>query len=314
MSSYRTTLLRVVALLGLLLLGAAPAAARERAPDLINLPVGWQPEGIATGHGRVIYSGSLATGAIYAADLRTGEGRVVVPPQGHPAVGMKYDERSDYLFVAGGPTGRGFVYDPKTGAEVASYQLAAGAPTFINDVIITRDAAYFTDSFNPVVYRVAIGHDRKVAGATVTAITLGGDYQFIPGAFNANGIEATPNGKQLIIVNSTVGALYLVDARSGVAKTIDLGGGSVANGDGILLRGRTLYVVQNGNNQVAVVKLRESFTRGTIARLITNPNLDIPTTAAASGDSVYVVNARFGNPDPANATYAIVRVVGGGDR
>lgn len=311
MRSYRAMVARFVALIGILLAGASTATAHGNLVDQIDLPVGWRPEGIATGHGPVIYSGSLATGAIYAADLRTGEGKVVVPPQGHPAVGMKYDERSDYLFVAGGPTGRGFVYDPETGAEIAAYQLAASAPTFVNDVIVTRDAAYFTDSFNPVVYRVAIGRDRAVVGAAVEVIPLTGDYQFIPGGFNANGIEATPNGKQLIIVNSTVGALYLVDARSGVAKTIDLGGGSVRNGDGILLRGRSLYVVQNSNNQVAVVKLRENFRSGTIERLITDARFSVPTTAAAYDGSLYLVNARFGIPDPGSATYSIVRVDAG---
>jgi hypothetical protein len=136
----------------LLVLAQAPAAARaaETFPDVIALPNGWQPEGVVTGHGPVIYSGSLADGAIYAADLRTGEGAILVPGQaGRVAVGLSFDARSNYIFVAGGPTGKADVYDAGSGALVQEYTLTAPG-TFVNDVIVTRDAAYFTESFLPV--------------------------------------------------------------------------------------------------------------------------------------------------------------------
>ncbi len=66
-----------------LLLAYAPAGVRAAAtyPDEIALPNGWLPEGIVTGHGPAIYSGSRANGAIYAANLRTGEGEILVPGQ-----------------------------------------------------------------------------------------------------------------------------------------------------------------------------------------------------------------------------------------
>src|SRR5439155_16037779 len=149
-----TGLLLVVALL-------APAAASARAaetfPDVIALPDGWLPEGVVTGHGPVIYSGSRADGAIYAADLRTGAGAILVPGQaGRVAVGLSFDPRTNYIFVAGGPTGKAYVYDAATGALVQEYTLTSPG-TFVNDVIVTREAAYFTDSFLPVYYRVPLG-------------------------------------------------------------------------------------------------------------------------------------------------------------
>jgi hypothetical protein len=303
-----TGLLLVVALLA-----PVPASARaaETFPDVIQLPNGWLPEGVVTGHGPVIYSGSRANGAIYAADLRTGEGAILVPGQaGRVAVGLSFDPRTNYIFVAGGPTGKAYVYDAATGAQVQEYTLTAPG-TFVNDVIVTRDAAYFTNSNLAEYYRVPLGPGGEPAAPdAVETIPLSGDWQQVTG-FNANGIEATPNGEQLIIVNSTTGALYSVAPQTGVATQIDLGGDSVMNGDGLLLRGHTLYVVQNRDNQIAVVELAPDLSRGDVVSTITNSNFDTPTTIAAFGDALYAVNARFNTPPTPDTTYTIVRVAAG---
>jgi len=278
-------------------------------PDVIPLPDGFQPEGIATGTGTTFYVGSIPTGAVYRGDLRTGEGEVLVQPQaGRAAIGLKYDDRSGLLFVAGGPTGYAYIYNGETGANVAEIQLTT-LPSFINDVVITKDAAYFTNSFQPFIYRVPLENNGDLpAVPTVEEIPLGGEYQFTPGAFNANGIAATPNGKTLIIVNSTEGALYNVDPTTGVATRIDLGTGAVPNGDGILLQGKTLYVVQNRLNQIAVVELNADLTSGTITEIITDSDFRVPTTIARFGSSIYAVNARFGTPPTPDTEYEVVRV------
>ncbi|MGE5464814.1 MAG: hypothetical protein ACM3PS_15740, partial [Syntrophothermus sp.] len=116
------------------------------------------------------------------------------------------------------------------------------------------------------------------------------------------------NGKTLIIVNSTDGALYRVDPETGVATRIDLGTGSVPNGDGILLQGKTLYVVQNSLNQIAVIDLAPDLSSGTIETLITSPNFRVPTTIARFGSSLYAVNARFDTPPTPDTEYDVVRV------
>jgi hypothetical protein len=108
-------------------------------------------------------------GQILGGDLRTGDVSQLVASTGKPALGMKLDPRSNLLFVAGGPSGTGRVYDATSGAEVAFYQFRPASPfpppppptTFINDVIVTRDAAYFTDSCIPVLYRVALGPTKQ---------------------------------------------------------------------------------------------------------------------------------------------------------
>ncbi|HSK89665.1 MAG TPA: hypothetical protein VK880_14985 [Anaerolineales bacterium] len=303
----RSLLALLLVALGLAMIGAAPA--HQTFPEVIPLPNGFQPEGIASGKGTTFYVGSIPTGAVFRGDLRSGEGEVLVPAQeGRSAIGMKYDQRSGLLFVAGGNTGYAYVYDGKTGANVAEIQLST-TPSFINDVVVTKDAAYFTNSFQPVLHRVPLARRGGLPSApTSEEIPLGGDYQFTPGAFNANGIAATQNGRTLIIVNSTEGALYKVDPESGNATRIDLGGGAVPNGDGILLQGKTLYVVQNRLNQIAVVRLKSDFTAGSIVNTITSPLFRVPTTIAQFGKSLYAVNARFGTEPTPDTEYEVVRV------
>jgi len=284
-------------------------------PEVIALPNGFAPEGIAVGRGARFFTGSLVDGRIYAGDLRTGQGAVLVPPQaGRVAVGLSFDARSGYLFVAGGPNGAGYVYDTATGAGVAAYQFVASPTpnsTFVNDVVVTRQGAYFTESFRPVLYFVPLSRRGALPDASaVKEISLGGDFEFVPdpGAFNTNGIDATPNGKTLVIVNSALGTLYRVDPASGVASLIDLGGGSVPNGDGLLLDGKTLYVVQNFLNQIAVVKLKRDMSAGTVVDTLTDPDFRIPTTIAEFGDALYAVNARFDVPVTPDTEYQVVRV------
>jgi sugar lactone lactonase YvrE len=311
----RKTSLWVLAVLSV----AGAAAAQEQAletlerpsfPSTISLPNGFRPEGIVTGRGPVIYAGSLANGAIYAASLLNGQGRVLVPgQQGRVAVGLGFDVRTNFIYASGGPTGMAHVHDARTGRTVGTFRLTAESPTFINDVIVTRQAAYFTDSMRPVFYKLPLGpHGQLPDPDDVEEIELGGDFTFVPGVFNANGIVATPSGKTLIIVHSNLGVLYRVDARTGDATLIDLGGEGVANGDGLLLAGRTLLVVQNQLNQVAVVRLDRDLDSGEIVRELTDPRFDIPTTIARFGPFLYVVNARFTTPPTPQTPYAIVRL------
>ena len=300
-----TRLLMLLAALALLV--AAPASARSF-PGVIPLPTGFQPEGIAVGKGHTFYVGSIPTGAVFRGDLRTGAGAVLVGPQpGRSAIGLDADNR-DRIFVAGGMTGQGYVYDGRTGAPLAAFQLAPGTPTFVNDVAVTKNAAWFTDSTSAVLYRVPISRNGTLGDqADVEIVPLTGDFALAPG-FNANGIDATPDGGTLVIVQSNLGRLYTVDAETGEADLVELSGGDVAFGDGILLDGKTLYVVQNQLNRVAVVALAPDLSAGTIVGHLTDPALDVPTTIAELGSRLYAVNARFGTPNPERAAYSVVRL------
>lgn len=291
-----------VAAAAVLGLATSSAAVAQPFPDVIPLPDTWQAEGIATGPGTTVYAGSLANGAVWAGDLRTGEGSVLVEgEQGRVAVGLKY--ASGLLFVAGGPAGTAYVYDARTGAEVASYQLATGG-TFINDVVVTPRAAWFTDSANAVLYRLPLRGGRP--SGSPTEVPLTGEWQQVAG-FNANGIAATAGGRTLLVIHSTLGLLYTVDPTTGFATAVDADT-SLTAGDGILLRGRELSVVRNRFNEVAVLRLAPDLTTASLTATLTDPDLAVPTTIAAFGGSLYAVNALFGTPPP--APYAIVRVDG----
>jgi sugar lactone lactonase YvrE len=301
--------IRMLVLLAVSALAVAAAASARSFPDVIPLPTGFQPEGIAVGRGHTFYVGSIPTGAIYRGDLRTGEGAILVAPQpGRAAIGLEADRRNR-IWVAGGGTGQGYVYDGGTGEALAVYQLAPGMPTFVNDVVVTREAAWFTDSMRAVLYRVPIARNGSLGGqADVEIVPLTGDFVLMPGSVNANGIDATRNGKALVIVQSNTGLLFRVDPDTGNADRIELAGGNVMFGDGILLDGRTLYVVQNRLNRVAVVDVARDLLSGTITDHLTRPELDVPTTIAEFGRRLYVVNARFGTPNPSSAAYSVIQL------
>jgi sugar lactone lactonase YvrE len=290
---------------------ASAATGSAAYPKIIPLPTGFQPEGIAVGRGHEVFAGGLLSGAIWKGDLRSGGGDVLVAGgQGRMSVGMYVDDRSGHLFVAGGLTGASYVYDGGTGADVAVLGMPGG---FLNDVIVTERAAYFTDSFSPTLYRVPLGPGGAVAG-TAALLPLGGDWvQEAPGTFNANGIEASSDGRWLIVVNSTTGLLYRVDPETGDAAEIDLGGDTLAAGDGLRRVGFTLYVVQNTLNKIAVVELARDLSSGSVVREITDSGFRVPTTAAVFGSSLYAINARFdvapptGGPAP-TVEFEIVRV------
>ena len=115
---------------------AGPVAASPF-PTRITLPPGWMPEGIAAGPGTTIYVGSLAGGEVWAGDVRTGEGDVLVPPWGGAAVGLKYEADANRLWVAGGPTATVRVYDASSGELLRQYTFATATPSFINDLVVT---------------------------------------------------------------------------------------------------------------------------------------------------------------------------------
>ncbi len=286
----------LLALAAVAAVAASVAGAQGAFPNRIELPDGFQPEGIAIG-GNEFFVGSIPTGVVVRGDLRTGERTELVPNQGRAAIGMKVDRGR--LFVAGGGTGGAWVYDATTGDTIASYSFAQ-APTFINDVAVTKDAAWFTDSQKAALYRVALGPG-GIPAATFQTLSLEGDFVQQPG-FNTNGIDATPNGKTLVIVQSNTGQLFTVTQAGAIADTdeIELADDeSVPMGDGILLDGKTLYVVQNRANMVAKIQLAPDLGSGVVLTRITNADLqppalfDVPTTIAEHGSRLYAVNARF---------------------
>lgn len=300
------------------LVGPAAAAPvshghHQKLPSRIELPDGFQPEGITIGKAPIAYLGSRGDGDIYAANLRTGKGRVISQGPGTPSVGLKIG--GDRLYVAGGTAGNGRVVSVKTGAILASYSFVTPTtanPSFVNDVVLAKRGAWFTDSLRPQLYGVSYARDAKKA--KVVTLPLTGDWKQAAGVNNANGIALSPDKRSLLVVQSNTGFLFRVDPRTGVARRVDLGSTLLTNGDGLLVRGNTLYVVQNRLNQIAVVHLNWSGSRGRLVDTLTAADLpkgatfDVPTTVASYKGNLYLPNARFGVASPTTADYWITRI------
>jgi len=289
---------------------AVPAAAdrgkgasKGKRPDVIALPAGFQPEGITTGKRHTFFAGSRATGAIYKGSLRSGKGAILVEGgAGRAATGIKLD-RFKRLWVSGAGSKAIRVYDSRTGDEIRSYPVPEAG--FINDNVVTRRGVYFTDSQVQQLYFIPFG--RKGALGELQRIPITGDFVYGAG-FNANGIEKAKGGKSLILVKSSdPGKLYTADAATGVTKEIALDK-PVTNGDGLLRKGRKLYVVLNRDNIVRELRLSKDLSSATTVRDITRAEFDTPTTIARSGGRNYVVNAKFASASPATDTYQVVKV------
>jgi hypothetical protein len=290
--------------LAVMIAAATPAVAAHPDEQII-LPGATSAEGIAKGVGSTFYAGDLFGGDIFRGDVQRGTAELFadVPP-GRMAVGMAVDVRHGLLFVAGGFAGTAYVYSASTGATVASYQFT-DLPSVINDVAITRKGAWFTDSLQAELFFVPIS-PAGVLGAFRT-LRLSGPAADTSGEFNNNGIQATPDGKTLIVAHSGQGALNTVDPITGASSTI--AGVSVPSVDGILLEGGRLFAVQNSFNQIAEVRLRPDLTAGAVEKVVTSELFQVPTTVARFGDRLAAVNAKFDTGFPPTADQFEVIVV-----
>jgi sugar lactone lactonase YvrE len=293
--------------LGVGLCAPAPASAappsdddEPRRPDRYILPGDAVfPEGIAfqesTGN---FYVSSTTDGTIFRGHLKEETAEVFLPGGTHgrtTAVGLKVDHEGR-LFIAGGGTGRIFIYDTATGKRIARFANRA-SPTFVNDVALTHDgAAYFTDSLSPFLYKVSTDEEGEFSFERWLDFT--GTPLVYQTGFNVNGIVATHNGKYLIVVQSNTGKLFRITIATKKVVEIDLGGATLTNGDGLVLRSRALYVVRNALGVIAKVRLSDEFTEGRVVSETTDPSFAFPTTAAVARDRLLVVNSQFNRRGP----------------
>ena len=298
-------------------LAAASGADRDDRPPVIRLPGATGAEGIAAGEGSTFFAGDLLNGNIFRGDIDKGKARLFIDvPDGRAALGMKVDRDNELLFVAGGATGQAYVYDLDTKKTVTVYQLAEGAHAFINDVTLTRGGAWFTNSRAGELYRVPISRDGQPGEART--LSLEAPAGTVDEGFNLNGIAAAKEGHKLIVSHTGRGALYAVDPDDGSNRKIDVTDSSGApvtltNVDGIVVRGNTLWAVQNLLNQVSRIELNGSLGKGEVKEVITSRNFDVPTTAALFDNTLALVNAKFTTPAATSFEAVLVKACSGGD-
>ena len=243
------------------------------------------PEGIAvTRDQKRFFVTSTTDGTIFRGSVKGRSARVFLPGGGDgrtTAVGI--ETMGDRLYVAGGQTGSVFIY------EISSRELVRRVDTntggFINDIAVMRNGdVYATDSSRPNLYRI------PAAGAKpVQAIEYPG---FAANAFNANGIARFDN-RTLLFVNTGSGRLYRLDSRTKRVTSVDLGGRTLTNGDGLEVRGRTLYVVRNRQELIAKVRLSRRARAGRLVSQTTDRSFRFPTTLDAARGRLLVVNSQF---------------------
>jgi len=279
----------LIASLALLLPTALPASAAPTEGEIV-LDGATSAEGIAAGQGKTFYAGELTTGDIFRGDIRQSTAtRFIDAPAGRAAAGMKADPCHELLFVAGATTGKAFVYNTSTGKPVADFSLANG---FINDVTLTSDGAWFTNSAAAELYFLPVGEDGTLG--SVKTLKLSGPAADLKQGFNLNGIAAARDGDVLIVAHTADGALYTVDPETGESAAIE--GISVPFVDGILVRGDTLWAVQNQLNQIVRIHLAGNLTSGVVQGTIKSDAFNVPTTVALFGNTLAAVNAQFNQP------------------
>jgi hypothetical protein len=301
--------LLVIAAMSVALVPLSPAEGNPNFPERIDLRNGWFPEGIDAGRGSSYFVGSLADGAVWKGNLRSGTGDVLAPgAPGLVSVGVAYERRRDRLWVAGGgPALFGIgdvrVYDASSGELLESF--LPSSPGFLNDLTVTRHAVYVTDSIAQHLVVIPLGRWGALPAADATeTLPLTGDFVLTEG-FNLNGIVSMSGW--LIVGQSSTGTLFRVDPATGITQAVDLGSGSLLPGtaDGLELHGHTLYVVQNNDNLVRVLRLGPHLLLGRVMGDITDPGLDVPTTATVAAGRLWAVNARFSTTPGPDTEYWI---------
>jgi len=301
-----------------------PATGTDNYQQRIALPVPFNPEGIAI-YGDTFFAGSTVNGSIWAGDLKTGEGSFLVQPAAdRMAYGISPDNNGR-LWVAGGSTGKAFVYDRKTGELLAEYLLEPGATKRINDVYVTKDAAYFTCGSvvctgATAIYRVALGTGGQLADpagpGVVQKIQL--DIPVRSGAEGArdglNGIRGWNNDRQLILGQTGTGKLWALNLADYSVREIALNE-PVPTNDGMIVDGKIVYSVSNqAAGYIAVIRMTDDLSSGTVVTHLDNGgSLANSATAAlltsqsktTSNKIIYVLARDSANP---TAPVAVVRV------
>lgn len=279
----RTFILTLSAFLTLALAGAAAGDPR---PSSYVIPGDTVfPEGVAfqpaTGF---FFVSSTGDGTIFRGHVSDPEAETFLAGGADArttAIGLEIDDTR--LFIAGGTTGRAWVYDTETGALLAAFETGSGG--FLNDVAATRDAdAFVTDSFRPTLWRI----DAELGEIEPWLSFVDTPFQYANG-FNANGIVATPDGKYLIVSQSNTRMLWRIDLAT--KASVQIATNEPVGGDGLVLQGDTLYAVEGG--AIAKVLLGDDYATGTVISRTTDPSFRSPTTNAIARGRMLVVNSQF---------------------
>ncbi len=301
----RTSGCAAAALLLTLGLASVPAQAHERprSPRTYSLtgdPGGSKFEGIGVDRRqRTFYVTETTGGEIHRGRV----GRTSVQewkPEGADgrttARGITTDRRNR-VYVAGGPNGLGtdrpdlWVYSP-TGRLLAALKVDR-PDVFLNDVVVGPDgAAYFTNSNDPEIYRVAREDGRWRVRLWVDA------SETIPRqpGFNLGGIVLSPDRRSLVVAQGNTGRLWRFGLDDRQVSAVDTADEDLVNADGLVRRGHTLLVVRNFVRRLTTLRLSEDGRTARFVREVATDPDRVFTTAKIARGRLLLIDSHFDEP------------------
>ncbi|MFE6645794.1 SMP-30/gluconolactonase/LRE family protein [Nocardioides sp. NPDC057772] len=223
----------------------------------------------------------------------------------YTARGITVDDQGR-IYVAGGPNGTGndrpdlWVYSPS--GELLAALRVPDNNAFLNDVAIGPDgAAYFTNSNNPTIIRVAEGAD----GWQATEWADGSDLITPQQGFNLGGIVLSQDNSAFVVAQGTTGQLWRFEIATGEVSEIDTDGADLRNADGLIAQGRDLAVIRNFDKQLVHLELNPSATSAElVSSRATDPHR-VFTTGKLLDGRMLLVDSHF-DEQTAQGPYEIV--------
>lgn len=282
---------------------ATPLSAAQGRSDLpssylVSEGPGVLPEGIEVTPAGRIYVTSSGTGDVYAGSVGSADMQVFATGASasrSSALGIHTDARGR-VFVAS-PSAID-VYSPDA-TLLARRSLPDGTDAYLNDLAITSEAVYVTDSAGATVWRMALqGEDIGQLDPWLDANSTMPSFE--PGWFYLNGIVASPDGSRLLVSAQGLGALIRVETRSAAAEFVTTDGRWFGNfgPDGMVLEGDVVHGVLNygapeAGQGLYVARLAPDWRTASVLAADTDSDFSSPTTVAASHDRFLVVNSQL---------------------
>lgn len=303
-------------------------------PPKIDIPLG-PVQGAVAATTTNIYV-STQQGAIYLADVKSGDGKTLNPGGDGQTFGdLCVDSREDQtLYGVGRSTGLLFALTAD-GKLVRRFALtpvsSTSEPHYISSCIQSRYFLLVTDAYTNIFYKFDLqdtgperGHppplsDKEFQG---TPVKFGGQWEAAEsGALGAMSLEwSSLWNETAFVLNSNTGKIYSFPLKStGTAslKVMNVGGKQkVFPGATKIMFDSTneyiMYVLQPGRNAIAVIEIDpDDVTVAKYIRTLTSPLIDAPVGLSEFGEWLYVLNGRFGTLDPKerlNMTYTLVQI------
>ncbi len=223
----------------------------------------------------------------------------------YTARGITVDDEGR-VYIAGGPNGTGndrpdlWVYSPE--GELLAALRVPDNNAFLNDVAIGPDgAAYFTNSNDPTIIRVAEGAD----GWQATEWADGSDLITPQQGFNLGGIVLSQDRSAFVVAQSTTGQLWRFSVATGQVSEIDTDGADLRNADGLIAQGRDLAVVRNFDKQLVHLELNPSATSAELVSSRATDSDRVFTTGKLLDGRLLLVDSHF-DEQTAQGPYEIV--------